>query len=565
MLLAGTWQVMEAFVRGDAPEAFVFHDGLPLRAMMARHGPLRVRVSMSGSGQPDFERRAEGGQSMKDKRGFLAGLAVGAIGGFLGGRQTTVARRMPRLDISRRALAETRGEVQAALLASRVQFRYDELYAHRPHFDQPALRRHLESSILPGLALYQTLREENDNQEAVMAEIDRLFAAWVNHSSQRQQIRLLERLPDPYPLLRLGNRLALKMNFPPEGWRIQWIEDSDACVAYDIRECFYLNVLTAYGAPELTAHFCRGDDQLYGNLHGISWERTRTLGQGDDRCNFRFTRANASRTLKKNGSDTPAVYICPSCKGELEPAENALRCPACQKAYPVVDGIPDFLVEERDRALGQLGSGMTGAVVPIYESPLWYVPILKLAGGKGVPSYSEVFRQMADLMDVRQGLLLDVACGPGTWGRRVASPSLGVYGIDISWPMLRQGARASRGRRDNSVHFAHARVEALPFRDGQFDAAYCGGALHLFPDTVGSLREIGRTLKPGAPLVVLTFLNRDQLLLRMRRRAEARNGKLFKLHMFEVPELEQALAQAGFEGFQPSIYGGVIIFRARKI
>jgi hypothetical protein len=42
------------------------------------------------------------------------------------------------------------------------------------------------------------------------------------------------------------------------------------------------------------------------------------------------------------------------------------------------------------------------------------------------------------------------------------------------------------------------------------------------------------------------------------------NDKLPKLHKFEVPELEQALTQAGFEGFEPLVYGEVIIFRARK-
>ncbi len=139
-----------------------------------------------------------------------------------------------------------------------------------------------------------------------------------------------------------------------------------------------------------------------------------------------------------------------------------------------------------------------------------------------------------------------------------------VYGIDISWLMLRQGARVTSRQRPTHIHFAHARVEALPFAGRQFDAAYCGGALHGFPDTVGSLREIGRTLKPGGPLVVLTFLDRDQPFVRMRRRAEARNDKLLKLHMFEVPELEQDLAQAGFEGYEPQVYGGVIIFKARK-
>ena len=321
-------------------------------------------------------------------------------------------------------------------------------------------------------------------------------------------------------------------------------------------------MLTAAGAPELTAHLCAIDDLLYGDLRGISWERTKTLGRGDDRCDFRFCRASA---VVAPLSDPLAAYACPACKGKLEVAENALRCAACRVAYPLVDGIPDFLREDREQSLGPVSRAMVRSIVRLYETPLWYVPILKLAGGKGAPSYGEVIRQMVGLMDVREGLLLDVACGPGTWGRRLASPAMAVYGIDISWSMLRQGVRTvASGRRNIPIHFAHARVEALPFQDCQFDAAYCGGALHGFPDTGGALREIGRTLKPGAPLVVLTFLNRDQPFLRMRRRAEARNDKLLKLHFFEVPELAGALAQAGFEGFEPLVYGGVIIFRARK-
>jgi hypothetical protein len=55
-----------------------------------------------------------------------------------------------------------------------------------------------------------------------------------------------------------------------------------------IYECFYLNMLTAYGVPELTSHFCRLDDLLFGEFQGISWERTKTLGRGDDCCDFRF-------------------------------------------------------------------------------------------------------------------------------------------------------------------------------------------------------------------------------------------------------------------------------------
>jgi SAM-dependent methyltransferase len=501
---------------------------------------------------------------MTEKRLFLAGLAAGALGGILVGRLKTRPRWMPHLDTSQRALAETRGEVQGAFLAARIQARYGELMAGRPRFRQAALRRHLESSILPGLALYQALREEIDDQEAVIAEIDRHFSAWVEHSPQRKQVQLLARLPDPYAVLQTANRLVLKTNYPREGWTVEWLEDNDRCVAFDIRECFYLNVLTAYGAPELTAHFCQGDDLLYGNLPGISWQRTETLGRGDDRCNFRFCRADTPAAHARPASDALALYACPACKGKLETAENNLRCPPCQASYPLVGGIPDFLSEDLEQALGPRSRALMAAIVRLYETPLWYVPILKLAGGQGAPSYGEVIRQMVGLMDVREGLLLDVACGPGTWGRRLASPAMKVYGIDISWSMLRQGQRAAHARHSDPIHFARARAEALPFEDGQFDAAYCGGALHGFPDTIRALMEIGRTLKPGAPLVVLTFLNRDQPFARMRRRAEARNDQLLKLHMFEVPELEHALAQAGFECFEPSVYDGIIIFRARR-
>jgi hypothetical protein len=136
-----------------------------------------------------------------------------------------------------------------------VQARHDELYAHRLRFDQPALRQHLETGLLPSLALYQTLREGNDDQEAALAEIDQILAAMLERSGRRQLVQIMGHLPDPFVVLRIANRWAMKYRYPPEGWRFEWVEESDRCIAYDARECFYVNVLTAYGAPELTATY----------------------------------------------------------------------------------------------------------------------------------------------------------------------------------------------------------------------------------------------------------------------------------------------------------------------
>ena len=221
---------------------------------------------------------------------FGLGLLTGLAGSWWLFRRRNAAGRMPFLDIGQRELAKTRGTVQAALLAGRVQARYDELYARRPRFHHPALRQHLEEGVLPTLALYQTLREENNDQETALAEIDRIVAAMVEQSGRRRLVQLMGHLPDPFAALRIANRLAIKRVYPPEGWRFEWVEDSNQCIAYNARECFYVNVLTAYGAPELTPHLCAVDDLLFGDLPGVSWERTQTLGQGADHCNFRFCR-----------------------------------------------------------------------------------------------------------------------------------------------------------------------------------------------------------------------------------------------------------------------------------
>ncbi|NPA58100.1 MAG: Trm112 family protein [Aquificae bacterium] len=40
------------------------------------------------------------------------------------------------------------------------------------------------------------------------------------------------------------------------------------------------------------------------------------------------------------------ILACPECKGELAYLEERFICERCRLSYPVVDGIPDFLVED---------------------------------------------------------------------------------------------------------------------------------------------------------------------------------------------------------------------------
>jgi len=144
-------------------------------------------------------------------------------------------------------------------------------------------------------------------------------------------------------------------------------------------------------------------------------------------------------------------------------------------------------------------------LAPLYESRLWYPVVLKVYGGSASPSLRQLISKVTDKVALTIGRVLDVACGPGTYGRRVASASREVFGIDVSMGMLRQGAVYVKKERIPNMHFARARVEALPFEGRIFDAALCCGSLHLFADTVIALREMARVTKPAAILSVFTF------------------------------------------------------------
>ena len=55
----------------------------------------------------------------------------------------------------------------------------------------------------------------------------------------------------------------------------------------DMTKCPYYDTCVQYGCPELCPCFCDSDDITYDGLHkNLVWRRTKTLGRGDDCCDF---------------------------------------------------------------------------------------------------------------------------------------------------------------------------------------------------------------------------------------------------------------------------------------
>ena len=220
---------------------------------------------------------------------FGLGLGVGIVGA-LAARRLAPPQHALTMHLWQRSLAERGDEQEAARLVQRVRARYRELLADAPAYVEPALNTHLRENILPGLALYQVLRAERRDRGVALAEAERLFRA--STAPRLLPMRLLRLLPEPFPFFRWANRQLLARQFPAAGWDFRWVEDSPDRLAYNAHRCFYLNTLSAYGAPELTPLFCKTDDWMMEHLPpSIVWQRRKTLGRGDDLCDFGWCRA----------------------------------------------------------------------------------------------------------------------------------------------------------------------------------------------------------------------------------------------------------------------------------
>ncbi len=212
------------------------------------------------------------------------GLASGVALGWLASRP----RGLPDLAGTQRTLARLHGEVTGGFLAGKMAARYEQLMARRPRFNHPALRMHLEGNILPGLAIYQVLSEELGDRAAAQAETEQILA--VNFTPKRKTLwAALGKLPEPFRLVRAAMRRIMQFGFPAQGWETEWVEDNDQRIGFDLTRCFYLDVLTSLGAPELTSTFCALDDYDARQMPaGLIFERSGTLARGQTHCDFRY-------------------------------------------------------------------------------------------------------------------------------------------------------------------------------------------------------------------------------------------------------------------------------------
>ena len=230
--------------------------------------------------------------------------------------------------------------------------------------------------------------------------------------------------------------------------------------------------------------------------------------------------------------------------------------PATGETYRVKNGYLDLLGGRTgaDNA-ANLTNFLPGAG-PLYE-PLWRIRSLTLLTDERFPNEREL-EVIADLVALgRGGLFLDLGCSAGLYSRGLAA-KLGerghVLGIDISPSMLREATRRARGS-GGWPSLARADAEALPFADGSFAGAVCGGTRNGLGDPARALRETGRVLAAGGRVAIMGILKARTLRGRRLQRFLSTGG----LRFFEPDELASMLDHAGFDP-DPLRANGAVFF-----
>lgn len=106
---------------------------------------------------------------------------------------------------------------------------------------------------------------------------------------------------------------------------------------------------------------------------------------------------------------------------------------------------------------------------------------------------------LAAVAEMRPQRVLDAGCGDGVFARAVAAPV--VVGIDSAAPMVDRA-------RSRGIDARQARIEDMPFADGEFDVVVCNWVLYHLSDVEAGVRELARVLRPGGRFVGI--YNRDR-------------------------------------------------------
>jgi SAM-dependent methyltransferase len=218
----------------------------------------------------------------------------------------------------------------------------------------------------------------------------------------------------------------------------------------------------------------------------------------------------ANRTLE---------FVCPLCRGDLAVEGDAYACPACDREYPLLGGIPDFRVfpdpflsveDDRERTSRILDVLERHTLPSLLE---FYWSLSDITPAELRPKYVQSAlhgesraRRLWRLLPEPHGTaprVLEIGSGTGNF-LAVAVAGASVVGTDIAMRWLHVSRRRFLDRGLPVPPLVCCCAEYLPFRDAHFDRVVSAATLEFVRDPEQALGEAARVLRSGGSMLVNT-------------------------------------------------------------
>lgn len=198
-----------------------------------------------------------------------------------------------------------------------------------------------------------------------------------------------------------------------------------------------------------------------------------------------------------------ALLCCPRCRGDLAADGSGIRCAACSTAFPVIDGIPDLLLQVEDEVSRSVSE---------FYSHAWKRNESGITHGKAIHEDNspdgQHYLQRGELRILGSferasapgRVFLDAACGAQPrveFGRRYQRHLC----VDFSFDGLAE-ARAQLG--DRGIYVRGSLLQ-LPVKDGVCDGIMASHCIYHVgrEEQPRAIAELLRVLAPGGTMQVL--------------------------------------------------------------
>lgn len=101
-----------------------------------------------------------------------------------------------------------------------------------------AIKKHMDTNMLPTIAMYLAFKESGFNMEE--AYNNTLEMAQIGARKVKKKNETLGKIPFGYKLFKLFCKSIMQKEYPVEGWDIEWKQYDKKEIHFDMKRCIYM-------------------------------------------------------------------------------------------------------------------------------------------------------------------------------------------------------------------------------------------------------------------------------------------------------------------------------------